>query len=135
HKLLGELLDVVSGELTARQELALCRILVPRIRATDTETFVGIGRRHQYGFALPGRWIRGGPAGAASLYSVRVIHWPAATEEVIQPAFAAVWRGLVRDPGQTAPVPKQQGQAALLILRDKVLHIHLFDLVCAIRID
>src|SRR5215468_11502784 len=74
-------------------------------------------------------------ARTATLDGVGVVDVPAFADEQIEPAFAAVRRGLVGGAGKPASVPHQQRIFALAILRKEVLHVHLFDLIKAVRID
>jgi hypothetical protein len=53
----------------------------------------------------------------------------------VHPAIAAVGLALVGHAGQSAAVPHQERQLALAALHQEVLHVHLLDLVCAVRID
>src|SRR5262249_24463562 len=59
---------------------------------------------------------------------------PALADEISKPALAAIWRGLVGHAGEPAAVPHQEWQPASAVLRQEVLHVHLLDLILAVRV-
>src|SRR5258707_4540541 len=75
-----------------------------------------------------------GPAGATALHGVGDIGVPALANEIREPSFTAVRLRLISDAGQSAAVPQQQRQLALAVLWQKVLHVHLLDLVLAVGV-
>jgi hypothetical protein len=75
-----------------------------------------------------------GPSRAAALDRIGHIGVPSLADEIIHPAFAAVRLGLIGYAGKAAAVPQQQRQPALAVLRQKVLHVHLLDLIAAVGV-
>ena len=112
HRLLHVILVGLDRELAAGQQLALGRIGVPRALAVaDAEALerILIGQEDRLRRPHVGRR----KAGAAALHRVGDVGVPALADEEVEPAFAAVRRGLVGDAGQPAAVPHQQRQLAL----------------------
>ena len=134
HRLLHVVVVGFDRELVSRQQLALGGIGVPGARAvTDAEALVRVGVIEEDRLGRP--HVRAREAGAAALDGVGDVDVPALADEQVEPAFAAVGRGLVGDAGQPAAVPHQQRQLALAVLRQEVLHVHLLDHELAVRIE
>jgi len=73
--------------------------------------------------------------GAAALDGVGIVNVPTFADEHIEPALTAVGRALISGAGETAAMPHQQRIFSLAVLRQEVLHVHLLDLVLAVRVD
>src|SRR5262249_1814707 len=74
-------------------------------------------------------------AGTATLHSVRIIDIPSLADEHIEPSLSAVRRALIGDTGEPAAVPHQQRIFSFAVLGQKILHVHLLDLIKPIRIN
>jgi hypothetical protein len=130
HALLHELLVGLDRKLDAGIGRALGLVVVPRSGRADPEALPRIAQRQCHRVALEGV----GPAGAAALHGVGDIGVPALADEIGEPAFAAIRLGLVGHAGQSAAVPQQERHFALAVLRQKVLHVHLLDLILAVGV-
>jgi hypothetical protein len=130
YTLFHELIVGLGRELRARIGRAFALVVAPRTGRTDAKTLPGIALRERDGLALEST----GPAGAAALDRVGDVRVPALANEIIEPPVAAIGLGLVGDAGEPAAVPQQERQPALAVLRQEVLHVHLLDLVLAIRV-
>src|SRR5262249_32832253 len=93
----------------------------------DAEALPRIAWRQGQRVALEGV----GPAGTTALHGVGDIGVPALADELVEPAFAAVRRGLVGHAGEPAAVPHQERHLALAGLRHAVLHVHRRHLILA----
>ncbi len=131
HALLHELLVGLDRKLRARIGRSLGLVRTPRAGRPDAEALPGVSLREEDRLTLEGV----GPAGTPALDCVRDVHIPALADEHGEPALAAVRLGLVGHAGQAAAMPHQQWQLSLTVLRQEVLHIHLLDLIGAVRID
>src|SRR4051812_25561617 len=129
--LLHELVVGIDRKLCAWIGRALALVVVPRAGRANAKALPWIALRQRHGLALEGA----GPAGAAALHGVGDVAVPTLADEIGEPAVAAVGLGLVGDSREAAAVPQQQRQPALAVLRQEVLHVHLLDLVLAVRVD
>src|SRR5262249_39139592 len=120
----------LDRELDAGIGPAFGLVVVPRPGRADAEALPRIAQRQGQRVALEGV----GPASAPSLHGVGDVGVPALADEIGKPAFAAVRRGLVGRAGEPAAGPHQERQPASAVLRQEVLHVHLLDLILAVRV-
>src|SRR5207244_9472754 len=116
HDLLDEIVIGLERKLRIWRRPTLARIGIPRARAqADAEALEWIGAGEEVRLARP--YVAAREAGTAALDRVRNIDVPSLADEHVEPAFAAIRRGLVTRAGEGAAVPHQERQPALAILR------------------
>ena len=101
-------------------------------RAADAKAGVAVFLRLHHGRFLPD--VRRG-AGAAAFDGVAQVGVPAAPQEMVQPALAAVGCGFPGGAGHAAAVPEGHGRAAAGRLGQEVLRVHLLDPVGAVGVQ
>src|SRR4029077_5385203 len=135
HALLDEIVVALARKLAARHHFSLGGIRIVGVWAVaDAKAQKRIGGGEKHRFALEDvRILR--PAGAATLDRVGVVDAPALAQEIVQPAFATVGCGLPGYASEPAAMPHQERIDAVFVAGQEILHIHLLDLVGAVRID